>query len=119
HGLVVYSPWTMFSCIGLVLTFRSFKSSIQPCLSLIVIGETLLYAKWWCWWGGNCFGPRMLTDMLPLLAILLLPALQTISQRAFLRSAFVAAVIFSVSVQIIAAYFFIRQDIQPAQFRSV
>jgi len=74
-------------------------------LSLGVLGELLLYAKWGEWWGGACFGPRLLTDLLPLLTIFLLPGMQDISTRLFLRGAFVTTVLWAFAVQILGAFF--------------
>lgn len=119
HGLFVYTPWTIFSCWGIALLFTSSgEPPLFKYLAFAVIGEILLYSKWWCWWGAWCFGPRMLTDILPLLTILLLPALRRWTASGFVRASFVAVAIFSLGVQIIGAYFHFEQDIEADRLWS-
>src|SRR6185295_16001900 len=38
--------------------------------ALLVLG---VYSRWWEWWGGACYGPRMLADLTPLLAYAIHP----------------------------------------------
>jgi hypothetical protein len=119
RGLFVYTPWTVFAFIGVVLVLvRSAYPVLYRYLALVVIAETLLYSKWWCWWGGWCFGPRMLTDILPLLTILLIPVVDYLAQAPALRAAFIAAAILSFGVQMIGAYLHIDQAMEPQRLWS-
>jgi hypothetical protein len=119
RGLFIYTPWTLFSCAAIALAiFTQSWASMYRYLALAAIGELLIYSKWWCWWGGSTFGPRMLTDILPLLTILLLPLLASIRKRALLKWVFAATVIFSLSVQLVGAYFEWPVYLDPADFWS-
>jgi hypothetical protein len=119
HGLLIYTPWTIFAFAGTAIAFTSRpERALYKWLGLAVIGELLLYAKWWCWWGGWCFGPRMLTDLMPLMTILLIPVLAKLRRMRALRITFVTVAAFSLCVQIVGAYFYFEQDIEPNQLWS-
>ncbi len=119
HGLLIYTPWTIFSFAGIAIAYTSRgERALYRWLGLALIGELLLYSKWWCWWGGWCFGPRMLTDLMPLATILLLPVIAKIRRARALQIAFVTAAVFSVCVQFVGAYFHSEQDIEPNQLWS-
>jgi hypothetical protein len=106
RGLFIYTPWTLFSCWGMMQAWRSsYESPLFRYLSLGVIGEVLLYAKWGEWWGGTSFGPRFLTDILPLLIVLLLPVLQSIMRRRLVGAILAVTVFVAFSVQVLGAYF--------------
>jgi len=119
RGLFIYTPWTLFSVWGATIALRGRREfPLIACVAIISAGELLLYAKWWCWWGGWCFGPRILTDILPLLTILLIPAIEKIRTSAFFKMAFAAAVVVSFGVQVIGAYFYINQSIDATNLWS-
>lgn len=93
RGLFVYSPVLVFSAAGFVLAWR--RGAPLLIAAGLAAGAVLgLHAKWDGWWGGVCFGPRLLSDALPLLGILLVPALEEMERDgkplAALRIGFVA-----------------------------
>ena len=65
---------------------------------LVVAGQ------WRVWWGGHCYGPRLLTDAVPCLILLTIPALDWIARAAALRVAFAALVAWSCFVQAVGAF---------------
>ena len=72
RGLFVYSPVFLVS-FPLLLT-RLRPSAERPWLRWLCLGallDLLLFAKWSVWWGGYCFGYRMLTELVPVLLLLL------------------------------------------------
>lgn len=88
RGLLVYSPVLAFSLAGFVLAWRR-RAPLAIAAGLAAGAVLGLHAKWDGWWGGVCFGPRLLSDALPLLSLLLVPALEWIERgggpRAILR----------------------------------
>lgn len=42
--------------------------SLPLAYAAIVLATIGLYAQWAVWWGGHCYGPRLLTDIVPFLA---------------------------------------------------
>jgi len=68
RGLFIFTPLFLFSAAALVALRRD---PLMLALGAGVIGNVLLYTKWWSWWGGTCFGYRLLTECVPALVILL------------------------------------------------
>ena len=56
------------------------------------------------WTGGWSIGPRLLTEAAPFLAILTVPAWLSLSRRPRWRGAFLLAVAFAASTQVLAVY---------------
>lgn len=71
RGLLTFVPWTALALAGLALGAR--RDRLQAALLAATIATILVYAQWHAWWGGWCYGPRMLSDLTPLLAFGLLP----------------------------------------------
>jgi hypothetical protein len=75
RGLFVYSPVLLFALAGVVLGRRRplYVWSFLAAAAYIVVAANSPQ-----WHGGESFGPRRIADALPLLAILLVPALDAI-----------------------------------------
>lgn len=76
-GLFLYAPITI---IGLLL-FPGFIKKYG--MEALVIGTVfvvyfLLMALWTCWWGGHCYGPRLIVPVIPLLLVSLVQFKQSI-----------------------------------------
>jgi hypothetical protein len=71
-GLFVFTPVALFAVAGLVLAFRWGERGLAATMAAGVLAHWLLMGRWSEWHGGESFGPRMMTDVLPLL-ILFLP----------------------------------------------
>ena len=72
RGLFVFTPLFVFSAIAMIALVR--HPSREPLLAALAVGvlaTILLYAKWWAWWGGNSFGYRLLTEIVPPLIVFL------------------------------------------------
>lgn len=86
HGLLVYQPWLLLLVLNLWPSLcRASQSSRAPLprgwrlwAMAVVVGHLALVSSWWCWWGGWCWGSRLLSEDLPLLALLTLGPLATL-----------------------------------------
>ncbi len=103
-GLFTFAPFLLF----LPLRFR--VSSEDPrwrqltlCLATGVVLQLLLYARS-DWRGGFSYGPRFLTDVLPILIWMLAPIVAAL--RPLPKLLFVAACVFSVWVQAVGAFIY-------------
>jgi hypothetical protein len=76
RGLLVYSPVLVFAAVGLV---RSWRIPLYLWAGVASGVYVLVAANSTEWYGGQSFGPRRLTDALPLLVLLLVPALDAIA----------------------------------------
>jgi hypothetical protein len=100
-GLLVFSPFLFALLARPWRTGRPDHQLLDTLLALGMVAQLLLYAKA-TMRGGDCYGPRYLTDLLPAVTWLLAPALPSLSRRG--RLAFLAAVAIGVAIQAIGAF---------------
>ncbi len=102
RGLLVFCPFLLF----LVLTVRNLPhdpTSRNLTLAMIagVVLQILLYSKT-DWRAGISWGPRFLTDLLPLLMWLLVPVVENL--RRVGRICFLMTVGFAISIEAVGAF---------------
>jgi hypothetical protein len=103
RGLLIYSPWVIFSLWGGAILWKENSKGWERYLLIGVIAIVVLHARLGTWWAGWSYGPRYLTDLLPFLAFFLLPVLPRIQTSSMLRMALVCAVAAAAWVQAIGA----------------
>jgi hypothetical protein len=109
HGLFVYSPVLLFALAGAYFCWRDGSAPgrvLWPIALLFTASHVAFYARWPGSWGGDCYGPRYLTDVLPCLILLLSAALTWVARHRALKVAFAATLVFSVAAQFIGAFCF-------------
>jgi hypothetical protein len=117
RGLFLYTPWTLFSVGGAILAWRSPSWLLLRYLSIAVAAQLLLYSRWMMWWGGAGFGPRLITDLLPLLTLLLVPVVAVARSRA-LRALLAAAAVIAIAIQAVGAFLVFPGLDEPARLWS-
>lgn len=106
RGLLVFSPFLAFVVVGLIQRLRSPDTrALAVALALAVVGQLVLYAQG-DWRAGTSWGPRWLTDVLPILVWMLAPA--PLVLRPVARGLFVAAIAISVGVQTVGAFWYTK-----------
>jgi hypothetical protein len=99
RGLLIFSPVMAFAFYGLVRSYRVPDYAVLRPLGIGALAMMLLQAKWFDWWGGWAYGYRPWLDAVPLLALCLIPALDTLLPRRTWRRLFAGALVWSVFVQ--------------------
>ncbi len=104
RGLLIFSPFLLF----LVLAWRHLPRSprergLTLAMSAGVALQLLLYAKA-DWRGGASWGPRYMTDLLPLLVWMLVPVVAAL--RGLGRTCFLLAVGAAVAIEAIGAFWY-------------
>jgi hypothetical protein len=104
RGLLVFSPFLLF----LVLAWRHLPSDrgergLSLAMSAGVVLQVLLYAKA-DWRAGISWGPRYMTDLLPLLLWMLVPVVAAL--RGLGRMCFLLAVGAAVAIEAIGAFWY-------------
>ena len=104
RGLLVFTPFLIFLPVGLVQRLRTPNSrGLAVVLSLAVVAQLLVYSQT-DWRAGVSWGPRYLTDVLPILVWMLAPALLVL--RPVARGLLIAVMVASVGVQTVGAFWY-------------
>jgi hypothetical protein len=106
RGLLIYTPWVAFAFWGAAKVWKEKSPSWGRPLLLALTAILVIQAGGGDWFGGWCFGPRYLTDLLPFLAWFLVPLWTGIWARPMLRAAFVATVVIALWVQVVGAFYY-------------
>ncbi len=104
RGLLIFSPFLLF----LILAWRYLPRDrgeryLTLAMSAGVALQLLLYAKA-DWRGGTSWGPRYMTDLLPLLVWMLVPVVAALRRRG--RMCFLLAVVAAVALEAIGAFWY-------------
>lgn len=103
RGLFIYSPILLFSFVGIILCWINPEFVLFRYLSIGVTANLLLYSKFFMWWGGSTYGPRLLADLLPILCLFLFPIKNFLAKRPA-KIIFVSLAAFSFTTHAIGAY---------------
>lgn len=103
-GLFAFSPFLLFVpfCLPLILRDKSTRALTVAALGAVVLQVSMYAAA--DWRQGASWGPRWLTDLLPILAWMLAPVLPMLSRPA--RVVFVAAVGAAIVIEAIGAFWY-------------
>jgi hypothetical protein len=99
RGLLIYCPILVFAVVGAV---RGRRLPIYRWSAVGALAYFVVVGNEDQWWGGQCFGPRKYADALPLLAVLLVPAIDAITRSRW-RYLYGALFGLSIFVELIAA----------------
>ena len=110
RGLFIFSPWALWA-LGWITKVRqrSFWTSIYaPALVAFVI-YIVMYSKLGYWTAGSTYGPRYMTDVLPILTVLSAGLLEQMTSRRSWRlltrrALLVVFSVWSIGVQVLGAY---------------
>ena len=70
-GLLVFTPVVIVTLLGLLRVFRRGERWLAMALGGAALAHFVLMGRWSEWHGGESFGPRLMTDALPLLFLFL------------------------------------------------
>lgn len=112
RGLLVFSPFLLFVPLGLVRRLRSPDRAhrlLTVSLLVGVLAHLALYAMA-DWRQGHSWGPRWLTDVLPILIWMLAPAVLALRPAA--RALLGATIVASIAIQAIGAFWYTGESDQ-------
>lgn len=104
RGLLVYTPIMLFALWGAVRVWRVAAPEWLRWLTVGVLLHVVVHAKFREWWGGYTYGPRYLTDVLPVLTIFLVYGLVPLCRARALRALAAGLALYGVGVQAIGVY---------------
>ena len=104
RGLFVYSPIFVFSVWGACKIWKERRDLPLRAAAIAAAGIWLVTARWRGWWGGWCFGYRLVVDTAILLAFLAIPVVERIRARRSTAIVAVVLLLFSTGVQALGAF---------------
>jgi hypothetical protein len=113
RGLLVYQPWLLLGAAALVPAVRrrfpDHERGPAPAgwrlfCAAVIAAHLALVSSWWCWWGGYCWGSRLVADVVPLCALLVLRPLAALWSTATGRRLVVAVGLLAVLMHVPAVY---------------
>ena len=105
RGLFVFSPFFLFAFAGIAASLRpaSAPARLARFLAAAIVLDLLIYSRWTMWWGGHCFGYRLLTELAPLLTVLAAVGWPRIARSRAAAFLFALCVVFSFYVHFLGA----------------
>lgn len=105
RGLLIYSPVFLFSFLGIILIWRRKEYVLFRYLSVGVLATIFMYSKYFGWWGGYTYGPRLLADITPILALCILPIVPLLQKSKPALYIFILVGAFSIAAHANGAFF--------------
>jgi hypothetical protein len=112
RGLLIYTPIALFAVCAFLpgaCAARRRHSPLVAAATVFIILDSLVVSRWFVWWGGYCWGPRLLTELVPPLIVLMavgVPWIEHSGLRAWPRRAFVVLALYSVLIQSVGVFFY-------------
>jgi hypothetical protein len=81
RGLLVYQPWVLLAPLAFVPTIRRAAARLgcdagppgwEAFCATVILFQIAVISAWSIWWGGWCWGSRLVAEVLPLCALLAL-----------------------------------------------
>jgi hypothetical protein len=104
RGLLFYSPIFILSLAGLALAWRANGDVLLRYLGIGAILSILLVARWHKTSGGESFGPRLLADLAPIMALALYPLTDSVRNQRGLAVAFAVLAAWSIAAHASGAF---------------
>lgn len=121
RGLFIYHPWLLLALVGVAVSAwrarRSGESRLAACpfmpafppgflvfCAVFIAIHLAVVSSWRMWWGGHSHGPRLLIEVVPLLALLALPAIDRLHRRRAGRGVLVGLLLLSAAMHLPAMY---------------
>jgi hypothetical protein len=104
RGLFVYSPILLLSVFGMARAWQRNGDPLLRYASVGVLLTILLYGKWGMWWGGSSYGPRLLADLTPSLALALYPLKDVFRRKWACQVVFVIFALWSIGAHAMGAF---------------
>lgn len=128
HGLLMYQPWILLlPALALPSVRRCWTAptaavpAAWPWLCVAAIVPYLaLVCSWYCWWGGACWGSRLVIETVPFFALLCLPAVAALRRLVWGRWILWTTLFVAALVQLPGVYLKVDfRDTQPALFGAL
>jgi hypothetical protein len=104
RGVLVFSPFLMAAGAGVRRIWSDPRFATLRPLTLAAGATMLMQAKWFDWWGGWTYGYRPWLEAIPVVALCLLPVMESVFARWWTTALFTLALAWSGFVQGLGAF---------------
>lgn len=114
RGLLIYQPWLLLPLTLLLPSVRARLPSLSApfaptgwvpfCLAVICC-QVLLISAWGCWWGGWCWGSRLVVEIVPMGALICVRPIAALWESRRGRALVVSLALLGVMAHVPAVYF--------------
>jgi hypothetical protein len=107
RGLFVYSPFLLMAMAGIVIFIVKKGYRRYPLLAsmiAVILINILLVSRWLSWWGGWSYGPRLLTEIVPLLILFIPFLIDAFPHSRMVRGTLIATIVLSIAVHAIGVF---------------
>jgi len=108
RGLLFYTPIALFALFAFsrpASAVRRRYTALFGAAVVFILLDSISIGRSVIWWGGYCWGPRMLTELAPPLMVLMAIGVGAID-RPWPRRAFAVLALYSVLIQAIGVFFY-------------
>ena len=103
RGLLIYTPVAIFALAAVYERATREHRGLLIAASLFSLLQIVTIAKWPIWWGGYCWGPRLLTEILPCLMVLIAIGKPSLDFRVA-KAALAVVAVYGVFIQALGVY---------------
>lgn len=106
RGLLVYTPIVIFAAAAFTPQARESRERHMPVFvaaGVFAVLHVVAISLWPMWWGGYCWGPRLLTEMVVPALVLIAIGLPALRARTW-KCAFAATTAYCVFIQALGVY---------------
>jgi len=107
RGLLIYTPIALFALAAFLPAARENRARHSGLVTACVVfaaAQIAVVSKWPYWWGGYSWGPRLLTEILPSVMVLIAVGLPAI--RGATRYAFAVVAMYCLFIQVLGVYYY-------------
>ena len=80
RGLFIFCPLVVLSVAGVVVRWRAGElTAFWRALAVLPVLHWIVISAFKHWWGGDSYGPRFFTDLVPVFVVLALPAVEVLA----------------------------------------
>jgi hypothetical protein len=108
RGLLIYTPVAIFALCAFLphcVIARRKHCPLFVASTIFTVLYCLVIATWWNWWGGYSWGPRLLSEIVPPLVVLIALG-STVLQRHWAKRTLAVLTIYCCLIQALGAYFY-------------
>ncbi|MCP5044870.1 MAG: hypothetical protein GY944_27905 [bacterium] len=105
-GMLIFSPFMLAGLFGIGSALRDREFALSRYLAVWFLLVLVVLSMNQLWWGGATYGPRYFSELMLPLTFMIALCIRRIATRPVLLGAFGVAVVASIAVQVLGAFYY-------------